>query len=64
MLLLNEMPKVIYDGMTMTGSEYKALSFRNLLSYKWPETVLTSIASMFRYKIKTNAYTSQSERSS
>lgn len=46
--VLATMPQLSVNGITMSGSEYRDTTVKNLCSMKWPAEVMTPIADMFK----------------
>lgn len=48
LLVLVAQPRLIINGIAMAGPEFRDSTVRNLCTMRWPCTILTPIANMFR----------------
>lgn len=46
--LVSDYPKLMLNGIAITGSEFRQQCIKNLVTMKWPIKTLTPIAMMFR----------------
>lgn len=49
MQLIINIPKILVNGIPMTGKEYRDQLFQSIITLRWPKEILTVIANMFRY---------------